>query len=93
MPAQSESQHTYASIDQRLAAVLRMLSDHYLQREIAGQLKVAESTVNRLVADLKQLTGCGNTGELARWWRDNQVGWIRHQAEVAGVDLTALATG
>jgi len=82
--AQGPDQLDWGSFTYARVRVLRGLADFKSEREIAGDLGVAYTTIRTHVSQLKLLTGFGDVREMARWWRECGCGewleWCRFQA-------------
>ena len=77
----------YVSITLRRAQVLRGLAEARSEREIALGLSLSLAGIRSHVEDLKQITGCRTTRELARWWQTHRHAWLCFQAREAGMRL------
>jgi DNA-binding CsgD family transcriptional regulator len=62
----------FHAITVRRAEVLREIADGRTLREVAAALGIERSGVRSQVERLKPLTGCENTRELGRWWREHR---------------------
>ena len=76
----------WARITYARVGVLRGLADSRSERQIADESGVAYSTVRSHVTTLKNLTGCRDIGEFARWWSLSAPEWHRWCAVHAGLD-------
>ena len=65
--------------------VLTALEDGRTQREAAARIGITLNGARSIVDDLKQITGCPDVKELARWWRRNRSGWLAWCCEQAGL--------
>lgn len=74
----------FDAITVRRAEVLREIADGRTLREVAAALGIERSGVRSHVERLKLLTGCENTRELGRWWREHRQEWLVHMADAAG---------
>ncbi len=85
MCAERFAEGVHWAITARRAQVLGLLAENYTEPEIADRLGISLHGVRSHIDWLRDYAGLNSTRELARWWREERLTWLRAMARAAGL--------
>ncbi|MCA9825722.1 MAG: hypothetical protein KC482_04150 [Dehalococcoidia bacterium] len=85
------AEQAYAELTLRTVGVLNLVVEQRTRREITEAMGIPASTLRDMLGRLESLTGSENQRELARWWQQNRVPWVRWLLGQMGLTLGDLA--